>query len=255
MIEIIIAVAGSAAAGIWDLKTTEVPDEIPFLMVAAGLFIWFVELVNGNPAPLLMSAVTGTVVLAAGLLMYKHGKWGGADAWIFAAILYLVPFYDGKVLLFDYTLNLLWVSTAFTIAYALALGALNTHIIPHFLRDVRENAALVFGLPVAGALALSFMPSFPGAAIFVLWVMFMLFWRYARIIEDRVFRRRIPASQLKPGDVLEEMVWRGLTPGEVSRIKKSRKYVTIKEGMRFVPVFPITLVVTLLYGNVMFLIL
>ncbi len=262
MIEILIAVIGSAVAGVWDLKTTEVPDEIPFLMVASGVFIWFIEMLNGKPFPLVVSFATGTAVLIAGLVLYKYGKWGGADAWVLAAILYLVPFYGGKILVVDYMSNLLLVSTGFTILYALVLGAMNRRIIPHFLRDVRENAAVVFGVPVAAAGMLALMAGlFPGMQAFTainilfLWLMFMLFWRYARIIEAMVFRRRIPACELKPGDVLEGMVWRGLTPDEVSRIKKSRKYVTVKEGMRFVPVFPLTLAATLLWGNLMFLIL
>jgi len=46
----------------------------------------------------------------------------------------------------------------------------------------------------------------------------------------------------------------GLSDSQVHRLRSSKKYVTIKDGVRFVPVFAITLVVTLLFGN-MFLLL
>jgi len=258
MLEIIIAVIGSAVAGLWDLKTTEVPDEIPILMVASGLFIWFISALSGNTYPFVLSLTIGTAVLVLGLILYKYGKWGGADAWIFAAILYLIPVYNNKTFLLDYLPNLIWVSAAFSVIYAIMLGIINRHIFKHVVRDLRENAIVVFGMPVviaAGFLAISYtMASFaaPVKEIFLLLLAFTIFWRYAKIIETRVFTRRIPAKRLRVGDVLDSMIWRGLTPEEVKHIKRTRKFVTIKEGMRFVPVFFIALIVTLLYGNVMF---
>lgn len=259
MIEIIIAVIGSAVAGLWDLKTTEVPDEIPILMVAAGIFLWFIAALNGNTTPFILSIAIGTAVLVLGLFLYKQGKWGGADAWIFAAILYLIPLYNNRIFILDYLSNLVWVSAAFTVIYALALGIINRHIFSHFLKDLRENSAIVIGLPAVSAggfaaIAYAIAPwaSFPLKEIFLLLLALTVFWRYAKIIESKVFTRKIPAKQLRPGDVLQEMIWRGLTYEEVERIRKSKKFVTIKEGMRFVPVFCITLVATLLYGNVLF---
>jgi len=49
------------------------------------------------------------------------------------------------------------------------------------------------------------------------------------------------------------MIWRGLTEKEVRKIRRTKKYVVIKDGIRFVPVFPITLVISILFGNIFFL--
>ncbi|MBI4018458.1 MAG: hypothetical protein HY368_02515, partial [Candidatus Aenigmarchaeota archaeon] len=59
--------------------------------------------------------------------------------------------------------------------------------------------------------------------------------------------------KLKPGDVLEKMIWRGLTREEIREIKRKEKYAVVKEGVRFVPAFALTLVATLLYGNIFML--
>ena len=75
------------------------------------------------------------------------------------------------------------------------------------------------------------------------------------VIEKNVFTRKISSSKVREGDVLQEMVWRGLTDKEVEKIKQNRKFVTIKEGIRFVPVFPITVVITLVFGNILLLFL
>ena len=49
MLEIlIIAVAGSVLAGLWDLKTTEVPDQLPIGMVVIGIAYWILQGFLGN---------------------------------------------------------------------------------------------------------------------------------------------------------------------------------------------------------------
>ena len=34
---LVVAFIGSTAAGLYDLKTTEIPDEIPYTMMAVGI--------------------------------------------------------------------------------------------------------------------------------------------------------------------------------------------------------------------------
>jgi Flp pilus assembly protein protease CpaA len=262
MIEIIVfAFIGSALAGLWDLKTTEVPDEIPAVMISVGLFYYFIQtLVTGDPSFLVNSFVLGTAVLAAGLVLYKLGKWGGADAWILASIAYLLPIYEGSVFMLPYISNLLFVSSAYMIVYALILGIKNTFVFPLLLKDLKGNITLVFAVPLAFVLfsavlamgniaAINYLLLGAFAAVVMLLV---VFWRYALIIEDKLFRKKIPVNQLKEGDVLESMIWRGLTMEEVSEMKKQKKEVVIKEGVRFVPVFPITLALTIIYGNLLY---
>jgi hypothetical protein len=46
MLELIaftVALIGGFAAGLWDLKTSDIPDEAPALMATLGLFIWYVN--------------------------------------------------------------------------------------------------------------------------------------------------------------------------------------------------------------------
>ncbi|MCS7106355.1 MAG: hypothetical protein NZ942_03500, partial [Candidatus Aenigmarchaeota archaeon] len=59
-------------------------------------------------------------------------------------------------------------------------------------------------------------------------------------------------SKLKVGDVLaESKLWEGITQKDLIKIKKSgKKYVVIKEGVRFAPAFPLALLFTLYFGDV-----
>ena len=265
MIEVLffIMLAGSAAAGLWDLFTTEVPDEIPVLMSAAGIFFWLIySLATENMMPLFMSLSFGTILLAAGMLLYRKGQWGGADALVLAAIGYSMPLKFTA----DFVVNMVLVGSAYMVVYALALGIKNRKVFGLFFQDIKENKGMVIGLPAAFLAFLAAMAyisyAFFGYArtsgmlnTFLLVVFLTLFWRYGKIIESHVFRKKIPSSKLREGDVVEGMIWRGLTQKEIMKIRKQKRFVVVKEGVRFVPAFSLALIATMLWGNLMLFIL
>jgi len=155
--------------------------------------------------------------------------------------------------------NFLIVASAYTILYSFAIGMMHKESFSYLRKDLAKNywvfliPAVFLAFPAyvylqGSLLLLSFVP-------FFLMLFLVVFWRYALVIEKNVFTRKIPASKVREGDVLQEMVWRGLTPEEIKEIKQKKKFVTIKEGIRFVPVFPITVVVTLIFGNILLMLL
>ena len=249
-ITLIIALLGLSIAGMWDFFTTEVPDGVPYLMIVFGIFIWYVNaLTYGDFQPLFYSLLFGTLTLAIGIVMYRHGAWGGADAWLLGATAFLLPIYGGKIFMFDFVFNLLVVGAVYMIIYSIVLGFLNPHIANIFYKDLKGNAKII-ALPILFSAVVLFYESRLAVTLLAIGAL-LIFWRYAKVIENHVFRRKIRTSKLKPGDVTEDMIWRGITEREIMKIRKRKKYVVIKEGVRFVPAFPITLVVTLLFGNLL----
>ncbi len=263
---ILLALVLTALAGLWDLRTTEVPDELLAIMVISGISYWLISAsITGGFYPLFVSLAIGTVLLALGLMLYKKGQWGGADAWILAAVGYMIPLYGGALFIVPYIMNFFIVSAIYMIAYSVALGMKNPYVFRIFAGDMKKNrrvllipfvflAFFLFLNHVTASLGYA-ARAFPVVEMFVLLLFLTAFWRYGRAIERHVFRKRIPASRLRAGDVLEDMNWVGLTQRQVAVMKSKRKYVTIKEGVRFVPVFFFSLVVTLLWGNVLFMVL
>jgi len=254
IIAVVIAVSGLTIAGFWDLFTTEVPDEVPAIMLSFGVFLWYFNaLSTGDFLPLFYSLVLGASVLILGLVLYKKGHWGGADAWLLAALAFLLPFYHSEIFIYPFIFNLLVVGTVYMIAYAIILGFLNRRVFYYFVDDIKNNRSIVL-VPIV-ILGFFFLLLYPyiNYLIIISLILLILFWRYALVIENRVFKKRIRSSELRKGDVLEEMIWRGLTEEEVKDIKRKREFVVVKEGVRFIPVFPIALAITLIYGNLMFL--
>ena len=258
MFELLIpALIAASVAGLWDLKTTEVPDEIPAIMIIAGLSFWgLVALFTGDYAPLMSSAGLGTIVLLIGLALYKKGQWGGADAWILAAIFYMIP---NTGFLAGYILNFFFVSLAYMLVYSAVLGIIHKGTGRLFVRDVRKSWKYVVAIPLIFVAAMaafsaavsdfSFVVSLPFAGVSLVILLMAVFWRYGVVVEKHIFRRKVNVTDLKKGDVVEGGIWVGLTEAEIRKIRAKKKYVIIKEGVRFVPVFPITLAVTHLFGT------
>jgi Flp pilus assembly protein protease CpaA len=264
MFEIIaLALVFTGAAGLWDLKTTEVPDEIPAIMIVSGISYWLISAsITGEMMPLLTSLVIGTVLLALGLTLYKKGQWGGADAWVLAAVGYMIPLYNGEIFILPYVMNFFVVSAIYMVIYATIIGFMNRKVFRLFVKDLKKSKKIFF-LPLAffaffGGLSYYLetigyhTQLFPVLEMFVILLFLTLFWRYGKIIEENVFKKKIPTSRLRTGDVLEEMNWVGLTARQVAMLRKKKRFVTIKEGVRFVPVFFIAMLITVLFGNVFF---
>ena len=192
--------------------------------------------------------------LALGLLLYYKKQWGEADAWILAAVAYMIPLYaNNQIFFYDYIFNFLIVALVYLFIYSVALGLKNIKVMKIFVADVKQKWYIILAPPIAAAVLATVVPG--SLFLAVMFLALMLFWRYALAIENNVFKRKIHVSKLKEGDVLIDEKWIGVTKEDIDRLKNTKDYVTIKDGVRFVPVFAITVVVTLLWGNAFFALL
>jgi Flp pilus assembly protein protease CpaA len=280
-ISLVIALAGSSIAALFDLKTTEIPDEIPDVMIAVGLIFAGVQAYQQwNVWPFLNSAIAGLGLLGFGFVMYHFGQWGGGDAKLLAGIGFLIPqlpsgFIPESFLPFPlvFLFNLFLVGAAYMLIYAVIFAMMNKKIILEFEKGMKaiSKHLLLFSIfllvlfvffnlylsktfhtPMTAYQLLlnSFIPFVGTIALFMV-------WKFAKIVEGVGFKKRIPISKLRIGDVmLESKLWEGITEKELKKIKKSgKRYVVIKEGVRFGPSFPLALIFTLYFGNGMLLLM
>ncbi|MBI5347284.1 MAG: prepilin peptidase [Candidatus Aenigmarchaeota archaeon] len=253
----VAAFIGTFVSGIWDLRTTEIPDGIPTLMAFFGVFGWLMYSAN-SLVPLIYSAVFGTALLIAGWLMYRLGQWGGGDAKLFAAVAYMLPIWQNRIFAIDFVANLFIVGAVYIMIYALAAGIKNPNTFRLYKKDLAKNKKTVAAMLIV-ALGLCFSMLYvskrAGIELLLPAMLFglVLFWRYGVVVEQHVFRKRIASSELRQGDVmLESKKWDGIAESEISFIRREKKYVTIKDGVRFGPVFSIAFIITLFYGNLLF---
>lgn len=282
LVALVVALIGSSFAAWEDLKTTEIPDIIPHAMTVSGLIIYAVQsFLLWDYWPLVYSVTTGLSFLGFGFLMYRLGQWGGGDAKVLSAIGFLLPTYSmfpkGVRLMFpfpiSYFVNLFFVGAVYMLVYAVVIAARNRKIVAEFARSVRASSKIIyigslalFGCFLTFGWYLSVMFDFRLTSLFliinsllpvVMTIFLFVVWKFTKAVEDMGFKKRVNVRRLRVGDVLlKSKVWEGITEKELRAIRRSKKkYVWIKEGVRFAPAFPLALLFTAYFGDAIFIFL
>lgn len=274
MIPFTVALIGSSIAAVWDLRTTEIPDKIPYTMIVAALLFYGVQAFLAEDYWIIAnSIITGAVLFVFGFGMYYFGQWGGGDVKLLAAIGFLLPTASGLGLNLmlpfpaSYLFNVFFVGAGYMLVYAFIMAVRNRKIISEFKRDIKASSNIFltasvalfavfigvnwflyskFNIPLSATSIFlnSIVPVFATVGIFTI-------WKFARAVEDVGFKKKISVSKLRVGDVLlRSKVWEGITKKEIRKIKRSgKKYIWIKEGVRFGPAFPLALLFTLYFGD------
>lgn len=281
LIALVAALIGSTAGAAYDLRTTEIPDGVFYVMIAIGITLAVTRsCLAWSVWPAVTSALVCLGFFVFGFLMYKAGQWGGADVFLLASIGLLVPelpagFSPRAIFPFplSFIFNLFLIGAPYMLIYALVIALSNKNVLRVFFNDMKASCRLItlssivlfiifVGLSLYLSSLLDIRMSYLEAVQRSLLPVFMtigffIVWKFAKAVEDIGFKKRIPVSKLKVGDILNE--WRelrGVTKQELKKIKRSRKrYVVIKEGVRFAPSFVLALVFTLYYGDAIFLFL
>lgn len=269
------ALVGSTIAGYIDLRTTEIPDEIPLAMVIFGVFWGCLAFLAQGDVLLLRGLLVGGILFATGFLMYYTGQWGGGDAKLLAAIGLLVPeaplFAMVTLLPFAlaFLLNVFMLGALYIVVYAFAISLPNARVTSAFLADVRGGLkniglfALVLLIALMGSLKLfgaTLTPQYIllAAALVPGGIGLYLLWRFLRIVERVGFQKKVKTKELRVGDMLGEDVpelkmskklIRGLEEDEIKQIRRERREIWIREGVRFGPVFVLALLYTMFVGD------
>ena len=214
------------------------------------------------------SVFVGVTFLCLGLLMYLLKQWGDGDAWLLGALGFLFPDTSGfvakHVMPFPFTLlfNFFLVSLIYLVVYSLFLGWRNRKIGKIYLSYLKgQSKMFVFLIAVFFAFSwgsafylyslspVSLEPTISMLLFPFFLTLILLFTFYAKVIEEHIFRKRINTKDLKVGDVILEGRWRGLRKEEIAEIRRRRKYVWVKEGVRFAPVFVFVMLISIFYGD------
>ena len=268
-----IGLAGFSLGAYWDIRTTEFPDWLPYSIIISALgvralFAFFYS----DPAILTGSILTGVLFLGFGLALYYTKQWGDGDAWLLGGLGFLFPtetgFAPSSQFPFPVTMlfNLFVISFVYLLLYSFGMGIVSRHLSGRFFSQLRNDLKGIARIALAFTAAVTVFSVFalyyfriPFHALWIaalspfILLSILFFMRYGRFIENEVFRKKVPVSKLREGDVLANDRWRGLTREDIQEMQKTGGYVEIKEGVRFAPVFAITLLVTLFYGNLLFL--
>ncbi len=216
-----VALGGSALAGAYDLKTTEIPDEISLGMVAAGLILNLAySIVQWNPIYIFQSAAVGSVFFTFGLIMYLGGQWGGGDAKVLTGIGTLVPTlpaFSGATQIFPFSavliINLFMIGAVYMIIYAVFFAVTRESVLEDFKERVvsdRKRITAICLLPLIPALIYASMNTGIELLYFIglvpIFLALLLLFRFLKSVEDTGFEKTITVDDLEAGDMLAEEV-------------------------------------------------
>jgi Flp pilus assembly protein protease CpaA len=280
-----VGFAGLIIATFSDIKTREVPDWLNFSLIPAGIGLRLMHSLIFNDW---MFLVYGIAALAAfvclAYFLYYARQWGGGDSKLLMGIGVIFATYPEFLLnyfnpilnwhfLLIFLFNLLLVGAVYAMIWSAYLAVKNRRKFKKaymkFFSSLKFFRRIVMVL-VAVMLIASLAPVAVEARIFLLGfslVMLVSFHLmiFAKVIENCCMFRKIPVSKLTEGDwVVQEVRAQGrylcgpkdygLTKEQITQLRKTKiKSVLVKEGIPFVPSFLIAMIVSLVWGNVIYM--
>ncbi|MFH0928973.1 MAG: A24 family peptidase [Candidatus Aenigmatarchaeota archaeon] len=260
----VVAFIGSLACGLYDLKTSNVPDSVCLIMIASGFIIYTMYgFSTGDFTNLFNSLFYGGLFLGFGLLMYFTGQWGGGDGELLVATGVLLPVMPITNTVFpsfalSFFVNSFFIGAIYSITYSLVLVYKNPKISSKFFQNMKTSKVLLASAVVA-ALSTTFLlfsqPMFFALTILIL--VLIVFQRFSKTIEES-FYKRISTRDLKVDDMLGEDIpklrlykryIKGLTEKQVDKIRKHKRHVMVRDGIRYGLVFPLSLLFTYFLGD------
>ena len=270
-----------------DIKTREVPDWLNFALIASALGLRLIySVVSFDFSYFLYGLLGFGIFFVIAYLMFYSGQWGGGDSKMLMGVGALVGTYPEFLLKFfspnlsfglpvAFFLNLLFVGSFYGLVWSIVLAVKHRKA---FVKKWKEMLSIKI-MVVIRKILLAVM-IFAIISLFLIKNMIIQFfifgfvcvsvltfyvWIFVKCIETSCMYKHYPVEKLTEGDwIAEDIVINGkkiigaknlgIEKHQIEKILKSNiKTVLVKEGIPFVPSFLIAFVLTLIFGNLLFL--
>ena len=275
LVLLVITLLFLVLASYFDLKTSEIPDEISIGLVFAVLILKAgYSLCDRDMWIFLNSIVGGCLYFVIGYLLYRLGQWGGGDVKLFAGVGCAISGFDTGILppYFTYFVDMSLVIIPYALVSTLRLGILNRGVVLSEFKNKIKNK--IFFIGVLFIPFILYLTTFRDLVFwnsmliltFLLPTLSILFI-YLKVIEQVVLRHRVLVGDLREGDIVidpaveaegitrKEMI-EGVSRDQIKKIKflastnKISDEVTIQEGIPFCPVFLFAFLLLIWKGNI-----
>ncbi len=267
MIEIIIlgtALAMLLIASAYDMKWKYIPDYVNYSFIIIAIILRIAYAIETNNWMTAIWSIPSTAILFIfGYSMYKTGMWGGGDTKLVTALGVLISWFQGETIPYflDYLANLLLIGGFYGVPAIIIIGLMSKEKIKIKALD---KAMMIIG--VITCIILFNVMNLLMALLLSAAVMTGSMSRLFKEIEKKCFKKDARIPELMDGDWLLEEIKigrkkitpkkEGLSKKEVKQLMKwyaqgKIKTVKIKDGIAYVPALLITLIATMMIGNIM----
>jgi prepilin signal peptidase PulO-like enzyme (type II secretory pathway) len=292
MIDVLLVIIGVVVlivGTVTDFKVREIPDWVSYSAIIAGLGLRLLYSVATFDWSFFLLGLLGFAVFAAlGIFMFYTGQWGGGDTKLLMGIGALFATYPNFLLnyfnpylkysfLLAFLINLVLIGSFYGLLWSVVLS------IKHRKNFVKEFANVTKEVPIkkirravlillAAALVSSFVIRnlfFQITVLSFALIIFLTFyvWVYVKVVEKACMHKYVPPSKLTEGDWIAKDVYikgkritgpkdLGISKESIKKLLKGKvRRVLIKEGIPFIPSFLIAFIVSLIWGNVLFILM
>lgn len=248
------------SATIQDIRKKEVDNWLNFSLIIFALgFRFFYSLFSSNGFSFFYQGLIGLgIFFILGNVFYYSRVFAGGDAKLMMALGTILPlssnFFTNIRYFTLFLLIFLFVGTLYGLVWSLTLVFRNARAFGRrFIKLFRKNKSIIFVVMFFGLFFMIF--GFYQVFLFILGLLLFIspyFFVYAKAVDDVAMIKKINTRDLREGDWLFSRVkigrryiqpnWEGLSEKEVRDIKKRYRFVKIRQGVIFVPVFLISFV-------------
>ena len=267
-----------------DIKTREVPDWLNYGLIGTGLCLALLfSAVYWNIRFFINSVVGLVVFFIIAYTMFYSGQWGGGDSKMLMGLGALIGLDLGfrNLFLVSFFVNILLAGAAYGLLFSLFLALKNRKKFVKEYNEISKNKLVVslrkylivflfvvlFTLffikePLPKLLLFSFLLIV--AITFYLWI-------FVKVVEKACMHKYVKPAELTEGDWIAKDVKvdgkyitgpkdLGIEKKQIRKLtllfKKNKiKKILIKEGIPFVPSFFIAFILTIYFGNLLFLLI
>lgn len=259
---IVLALIWLVFASVHDVRTTEVPDWLNFSLIAFALgFRFFYSLFALVNFSFFFQGLIGLgIFFVLGNLFY-HGKmFAGGDAKLMIALGTILPFSFSLVenlkLFVAFLLVFFLTASIFGISTSIYFAIKNkNNFKKEFIKTYQKNKKISLVVQ-ALALIVMMLGLINQQGLFYLGIFVFLsplLFNFAKSVDEACMVKLVDSNKLMEGDWLYKPIlvgnkkilakWDGLSKQEIKLIQKHKKFVWIKKGVPFVPVFLISFII------------
>ncbi|MFB6100490.1 MAG: hypothetical protein ABEK16_04415 [Candidatus Nanohalobium sp.] len=236
-------------AAVFDVRSElgDVPDVFPAAAVVGGIVLHAAQAyIIGSWQPLLYSLGVGAVFSVYGWAAYWKGMWGGADAFALSALGFGAPYLTlslpGVVrhstsLFINIVLVAFIYTLVFSVVRAFRKEGFFSELVERF-KGFRKEISLVAGF---GLVAFGIFDPIYALGVYTLILLSTFTFLFLKTVEEYAMVEKVDADELNGGEVLKGDRIRGVTAEEAKELNGE---VEVVHGLRFLPVFPIALLLT-----------
>ena len=241
-------------ASIQDLRTSEIANWLNYSLIIFALgFRLFVGLFGGDWSFFYQGLIGFGIFFILGNLLYYGKMFAGGDAKLFYALGAILPIYSSfsanLEIFFLYFLLFLISGFIYGFSFSLYFGFRNfKNLKKEFKNQFKKNKKIIILGTFLGCIFLIGGFYFSGFFWFGLFLFFISYlYLFVKSVDESCMVKKVKPGKLTIGDWLYKDVkigskkikatWNGLTKKDIVLLKKNKKDVLIRYGIRFAPVF------------------